>query len=55
MELQLQTYFWLTNNSILKADVAPEVNLQSNKVMLSEDQAMSFVSGHSVASMMQKM
>lgn len=51
MELELQTYFWLTNQSILKADEAPDVNLQSNKVVLSENQAQGFVSGHYVAKM----
>ena len=52
MELELQTYFWLTNHSILNADEAPDVNLQSNKAVLSEIQAQAFVSGHLVAKML---
>lgn len=52
MQLHLQSYFWLTNNGILRADEAPEVNLEANMVVLSPPQAASFISGHSIAAML---
>lgn len=54
MELDLQTYFWLTNNQVLQENEAPDVNLQKNRVVLSEAQARGFVSGLTVANMLKK-
>ena len=35
MKLSLRPYFWLINHSILESDVAPDVDLLSNSVLLS--------------------